>query len=99
MPDHEATEPRPTVEPSIQYVFLHLLPVRESEATDNLVDAWDKLEEFLLRVQEKPRVAVAQPTSARSLSAAKYVPLGIGSVSPCNAAFNSGSLKSIGSNP
>lgn len=48
------------------------------------------------------RVAAVQPTSARSLSAARYIPVDTdvpGSVSPCNAAFSCGSSKSMGSNP
>ena len=102
MSNHEAAESRPTIEPSIQCSFVHLRSIHESEATDKLIDAWDELEEFLLAIQEILRLVRVQPTSARSLSAAKYNPVEIGapvSASPCNAAFNCGSSKSIGSNP
>lgn len=54
MSDHEAAESRPTIEPSIQCIFIQLHSIHEGEATHKLVDAWNKLEEFLLISQEIP---------------------------------------------
>ena len=52
MSDHQAAKPRPTVEPTVQCIFIHFLSFHKGEAAEKLVDAWDKREELLWTHQE-----------------------------------------------